>query len=136
MDISSGRALFISIVTGGPPLAVATFNNDFIPIATGIAVGTVMFWWSIRNTTNDQYIKNLHSRIQESQDEIKKIQDDHYKEIADIRETLSAVQVDLRRVNTIQDKIQKQLAVHSCPAPSDPNAKCRLPEIISTTLSL
>lgn len=136
MDISSGKALFISAVAGGPSLAVATFNGDFLPVATGAAIGIVMFLWSVRNTSNDQYIKSLHSRIQESQDEIKKIQQDHFGEIEVIRSTLTDVQFDLKRLKTIQENIQKQLAVHSCPIANDPNVKCRLPEIISSTLSL
>jgi nitrogen fixation-related uncharacterized protein len=136
MDISSGKALFISAVTGGPSLAVATFNGEFIPVATGIAVGTLMFWWSVRNTSNDQYIKSLHSRIQESQDDINEIQDANTKKVDQIQSTLTVVQIEVKRQKIILEQIQKQLTMHSCPTPSDPNAKCRLPEILGNTLTL
>lgn len=136
MDISSGKAMIFSVVAGGPSLAVATIDGDFIPVATGIAVGTLMFWWSIRNTSNDQYIKNLHNRIQESQDEIRDGQKVHHEEIERMQSTLTEVQMKVKRHEFVLDQIQKRLAVHSCPAPRDPNAACRLPEIISSTLSL
>lgn len=135
MDISSGKALFVSAITGGPSLAFAAFTNDFVPVATGAAVGIVMFLWSVRNTSNDQYIKNLHARIQESQAEVNEIQDANTKRVEQIQATLTDVQMEVRRQKIVLEQVQKQLTIHSCPAPSDPNARCRLPEILSSTLS-
>jgi peptidoglycan hydrolase CwlO-like protein len=125
-----------SLVTGVPTGVFAAITGESASVAVGAGTAVIMFLWSIRNTSNDQYVKSLHSRIQESQDEIKEIQGANLKRVEEIQSTLTDVQMKVKRHEFVLDQIQKKLAVHSCPVPKDANAACRLPEIISSTLSL
>lgn len=136
MDISSGKAMVVSLLTGVPTGVFAAVTGESVSVAVGAGTAVTMFLWSIRNASDDQYVKGLHTQLQKSQDDIKEIQDANLKRVDEIQSSLTAVQMEVKRQKIILEQVQKQLAVHSCPTPSDPNARCRLPEILSSTLSL
>lgn len=133
-SISSGKALFASILTGVPTVTFAAITGESVSVAIGAGTAVLMFLFSMKNTVNDQYVKALNRQIQDAYEAQKKDREDHLVELTKINTTLSDVQIQLHTFQTTIDQVKKKLGGHSCPVAADPNLVCRLPETLSSML--
>jgi hypothetical protein len=128
--ISSGKAFVTSAVFGIPTLTAAVFTNDFLPVATGAAIGVLAFLFAIRNYTNDKHLEAVNNRLDRSE----KTSDEYFEELNAVKGECGRLKLKIDEVTGNYDLLKKRLATHVCPVPADPSMKCSLPDIINITL--
>lgn len=132
--ISSGKALAASIVTGVPTGIFAAITGESVSVAIGAGTAVLMFLFSMRNTSNEQYVKALYQQIQDATTAQKKDREQYAADVIEVNMKLADVQVQLHQMQTTFEMARKAVAAHSCPAAADPNLKCRLAETLSSLL--
>jgi hypothetical protein len=128
--ISTGKAFATSAVFGIPSVATAVFTNDFLPVATGAAIGALAFLFAVRNYTSDKHLEAVNKRL----DAAEKTADKYLGELDGVKVECSRLKLQVEEVNGKYELLKKRLAMHVCPQPADPSLPCRLPDIINITL--